>query len=110
LVQIPFKYIYTTFKLFKHNQYIKMGALSCKIKYMETTNHPIQPGTSPDEDTRIIEEMQQQMNPTNKDIDKELQEAYERRIALSQAQVNNPEPSEPVQDNPATTNQEPQSQ
>jgi hypothetical protein len=87
-----------------------MGALSCKIKYMETTNHPIQPGTSPDEDTRIIEEMQQQMNPTNKDIDKELQEAYERRIALSQAQVNNPEPSEPVQDNPATTNQEPQSQ
>lgn len=77
---------------------------------METTNHQIQPGTSPDEDARTIEAMQQQMNPTNKDIDKELQEAYERRIALSQAQVNNPEPSEPAQDNPAATNQEPKSQ
>ncbi len=74
---------------------------------METTNQPIQPGTSPDEDTRIIEDMQQQMNPTNKDIDEELQRAFERRIALSQAQVNNPKPPEPAQDNPATPSQEP---
>ncbi|MCX6729779.1 MAG: hypothetical protein NTV95_04055 [Candidatus Saccharibacteria bacterium] len=77
---------------------------------METTNPTMQPGTSPDEDARIIEGMQQQMNPTNKDIDKELQQAYERRIALSQAQVNNPEPPEPAQDNPATPNQEPHPQ
>jgi hypothetical protein len=77
---------------------------------METTNPTIQPGTPSDEDASIIEEMQQQMNPTNKDIDKVLQEAYERRIALSQAQVNNPKPPEPAQDDPSAPNQEPKPQ
>ncbi len=74
---------------------------------METTNPTIQPGTPPDEDARIIMEMQQQMKPTNKDIDEELQKAYERRIAISRAQVNNPKPPEQAQDDKATPNQEP---
>jgi hypothetical protein len=77
---------------------------------METTNPTIQPVTPPDEYARIIEEKQKQMNPTNKDIDKKLQEAYERRIALSQAQVNNPKPPEPAQDDPSAPNQEPKPQ
>ena len=77
---------------------------------METTNPTMQPGTSPDEDAQTIEAMQQQMNPTNKDIDEELQKAYERRIAISRAQVNNPKPPEQAQDNKATPNQEPHPQ
>ncbi len=77
---------------------------------METTNPTMQPGTSPNEDARIIEEMQQQMKPTNKDIDEELQKAYERRIAISRAQVNNPKPPEQAQDNKAAPNQEPHPQ
>jgi len=78
---------------------------------METTNHPIQPGTSPDEDTRIIEDMQQQMNPTNKTIDEDIfQKAHEERIAANGEQIHSPKPPELNQNNPATTNQEPQSQ
>jgi len=77
---------------------------------METTNPTLHPDAPSDEDARIIEEMQQQMNPTNKDIDKELQAAYERRIALSQAKVNNQKPPEQAQDNPATPSQEPKPQ
>ena len=87
-----------------------MGALSCKIKYMETTNHQIQPGTSPDENARIIKAMQQRMNSTNKPIDEELHKAHEKRIAPNGEQMHSPKPPEPAQDNPATPSQEPQSQ
>ena len=77
---------------------------------METTNPTMQPGTSPNDNARIIEEMQQRMKPTNKDIDEELHKAHEKRIAPNGEQIHSPKPPEPAQDNPATTNQEPQSQ
>ena len=78
---------------------------------METTNHQIQPGTSPDENARIIKAMQERMNSTNKPIDENFfQKAHEERIAANGEQIHSPKPPEPAQDNPATTNQEPQSQ
>lgn len=77
---------------------------------METTSPTMQPGTSPDENARIIEEMQQRMNPTNQVINNKLQEAHENRIEAMRAQLHSPEPTEPNQNNPSAPNQEPQSQ